>query len=128
MANFFTKAPKDKPLTVSSRSVSLTNEAELDSAGPSTLQSDYYKAFKPFTVKRDVEMAPINYFHQRPKAKTFRESHDVAAGATVIVLDDDEELEAQEDVQTLDSSSPQDLNQLTAEGKVTHYVFRGSVG
>ncbi|TCD62295.1 hypothetical protein EIP91_007091 [Steccherinum ochraceum] len=109
MANFFSKTPKAGP----SRSTSLTKEPEPAAADPSNVQSDYAKAFRPFLVKKDVEMAPINGFHSRFKGKKFRETRDPSAGTTVIVIDDEEELRiADEDVQMHDASPPSHLERL----------------
>lgn len=116
MANFFAKAPKAKS-AIPSRSTSLTKEADPNAAGPSNIQSDYVKAFKPFTIKRDVEIAPINSFYQRQKGKKFRETQNLASGAVVIVIDDDEERGHHEDIHMQDIQSTNDLGQLTAEGR-----------
>ncbi|KAH8107191.1 hypothetical protein BXZ70DRAFT_282272 [Cristinia sonorae] len=113
MANFFTKAPKAKSSPTPSRSTSITKDVGLDAAGPSILTSDYSKAFKPFVVKRDVELAPINAFHQRRSGKQYRETRDPKAGATVIVLDDDDDDRNTEDVQMRDVESLCNLGQLT---------------
>ncbi|KAI5123318.1 hypothetical protein M0805_009339 [Coniferiporia weirii] len=38
-------------------------------SGPSSSKSDFEKAFKPFVMKKDATMAPINLFEQRKKGK-----------------------------------------------------------
>ena len=122
MASFFTKTSKAKPApaaTGPSRSTSLTKDSDPSTPGPSSTQSDYSKTFKPFTVKRDVELASMSGC-RRQQNKKFRETRDLAAGTTIIVIDDDD---SAEDVQMRDVSVIPDLGQKTAEGQYTIVPF-----
>jgi len=80
MANFFSK-PKT--------SAAASNKAV---AGPSSELSEFQKTFRPFIVKKDAQLAPINSFRTRPK----RSKRRVASGSKhdVIVVDDEDELDA----------------------------------
>ncbi|KAK7466897.1 hypothetical protein VKT23_003961 [Stygiomarasmius scandens] len=77
MANFFSK-PK--------ASTAAPNKAV---AGPSSELSEFQKTFRPFIVKKDAQLAPINSFRTRPK----RPKRRVASGSKhdVIIVDDEDE-------------------------------------
>lgn len=53
MANFFGKKALSTPQAISDSA---------SSSKLSTSQSDFDKTFKPFMLKKDVELAPINFF------------------------------------------------------------------
>ncbi|THH33913.1 hypothetical protein EUX98_g344 [Antrodiella citrinella] len=114
MANFFGKTKAKEPAT--SRSSSLTKEVIPNIAGPSNSQSDYAKTFRPFMIKRDVDLAPINWSQQHRKARKFRE--DRIAGTAVIVIDDDEERDSRENAMQ-DVQPTADLGQLTAQERLS---------
>ncbi|KAF8162912.1 hypothetical protein B0H34DRAFT_299811 [Crassisporium funariophilum] len=81
MAKFFAK-PK-----VSSRLTPTINESAV--AGPSRIQSDFEKVFKPFVLHKDKTIAPVNWFVDAKKRKRRATSH--LRGAEMIVIDSDEE-------------------------------------
>ncbi|KAG6888480.1 hypothetical protein C0995_007906 [Termitomyces sp. Mi166 len=91
MANFFSK-PK-----VFSRTPIKGDSAV---AGPSNITSEFEKTFKPFVLKKDTELAPVNWFHESRKRKK-RSSPKVHDG--VIVIDDDEN---DRDVEMIDLFTP----------------------
>ena len=70
MANFFAKS-KAEP------SIPLTGHKEAAEA------TDFDKAFKPFALRKGVEVAPINYFSTR------RRSFDGVEENPIVVLDDE---------------------------------------
>jgi chromatin assembly factor 1 subunit A len=74
MANFFGK-PKASSSTVASPSKGPT-------ASSSALLSDFDRVFKPFVLKKDAELAPVNWFRDARKRKR-------QAGSDVIVIDED---------------------------------------
>ena len=77
MANFFGKA---KP----HNQASPTKDAN-QAAGPSSIENDFQKTFKPFVLKKDAQLAPHNWFLERQKRKP-------ESGAThddAIVIDED---------------------------------------
>ena len=83
MANFF-----GKPKVGSARA---SPAQELDcGARPSTPQSDFEKTFKPFVLKKDAEIAPINWFLGR-KVTFSNGAKRMAkpAGKELIIIDDD---------------------------------------
>ncbi|KZT44152.1 hypothetical protein SISSUDRAFT_1115956 [Sistotremastrum suecicum HHB10207 ss-3] len=63
LASFFKKAPKP-----AKASTSKAPGTEAGIPGPSMdARSDYQKTFHPFVVKKDVHMAPINWFQSKSK-------------------------------------------------------------
>ncbi|RDX48339.1 hypothetical protein OH76DRAFT_668083 [Lentinus brumalis] len=85
MANFFGKA---KPsATASPSKIKAAKESETGSPGPVPLQSDFQRAFRPFALKKDAELAPVNWFRVRSR----RRRHASRIEGNVIIIDDDEE-------------------------------------
>ncbi len=80
MANFFSKkAPITKPTVFNAMNAK---------AGPSEVRSDFSKTFKPFVIKKDVKLAPINHFlNSRSKSKGKNAVRDM--DQEVITIDDD---------------------------------------
>jgi len=74
MVNFFGK-PKASSSTASSPSKG--------PAVPSSTMSDFDRVFKPFVLKKDAELAPVNWFRDERKRKRL-------ADADVIVIDEDD--------------------------------------
>ncbi|KAH9952186.1 hypothetical protein B0H21DRAFT_17436 [Amylocystis lapponica] len=111
MASFFgkSKAPAMR------RSASVTNDSSV--AGPSTVQSDFEKTFKPFAVKKDAILAPINWFHH---VKKHNHVEHRKGGVEVIVLDVEDEVDQEPpgDVEMLDAQNDVDLGQQTAEERL----------
>ncbi|KAH9842954.1 chromatin assembly factor 1 subunit A-domain-containing protein [Rhodofomes roseus] len=85
MASFFGKA-KAAPAKRSDSSGS-AKTGNSQTAGPSTSQSDFAKTFRPFVVKKDAEIAPLNWFEQ---ARGRRYASNVRTEGDVIVLDEEE--------------------------------------
>ncbi|KAF8061551.1 chromatin assembly factor 1 subunit A-domain-containing protein [Lyophyllum atratum] len=82
MANFFAK-----PKNTATRETPLKN-AEPSVAGPSNTRSEFEKSFKPFVLKKDTDLAPINWFLEtknRKKRPSPGKLHD-----DIIIIDDDE--------------------------------------
>lgn len=104
MANFFAK-PK-----VPTRSPS--KETECPVAGPSTIQSDFDKFFKPFVLKKDTQLAPVNWFVQSKKRK--ERGSALRLDGNVIVIDDEDEVGDvhMEDVQF----NQEDVRQMSTRG------------
>lgn len=103
MAKFFAKPnPAMKPAKVQASAV----------AGPSRIQTDFEKAFKPFTLQKDRVLAPTNWFLAEKKRK--RKSASAATDKEVIVLDSDEEV----DIEMTDSQPTEEqLASKSAQGK-----------
>jgi len=105
MANFFTK-PK---VVISSNS-----RDELSSAGASTSQSEFERVFKPFVQKKNMVIAPTNWFKESGKTKGKKQA--IAADAEVIVIDEEA---ARRDVQMAEPELPESvLVSMTARGKL----------
>ncbi|KZT11534.1 uncharacterized protein LAESUDRAFT_740995 [Laetiporus sulphureus 93-53] len=82
MASFFGKA---KPPSIK-RSFTMTKDASPDVSRPSAI-SDFEKTFKSFVLKKDVELAPINWFTAKGTASKGKQRME----GNVIVLDEFEE-------------------------------------
>ncbi|KAG1826950.1 uncharacterized protein BJ212DRAFT_1474155 [Suillus subaureus] len=76
MANFFGKA-KAPPRESPSKPV----------CGASNSESDFQKTFKPFILKKDAEMAPVNWF-LKPSKRTWKKQTSGFSPADAIVVDD----------------------------------------
>ncbi|CCM02854.1 uncharacterized protein FIBRA_04966 [Fibroporia radiculosa] len=113
MANFFSKS-KVPPFDT-------TPSKDSNVAGPS-VQSDFERTFKPFVVKKNVKMAPINYFRcmdgRSLKGKERLEGN-------VIVLDDFDHDDSREiGVVSVNESSLADLGQLSSEERLQDVLKR----
>lgn len=105
MVNFFSK-PK-----LNSRAAS--KDSELAVAGPSKLQSNFDKHFKPFILRKDTTLAPINWFHEtkrQNKCPTFND------GQKVITIDIDEDQPPKEDVEMQTIRATEDVSGWDAHG------------
>ncbi|KAF8911145.1 hypothetical protein CPB84DRAFT_1812600 [Gymnopilus junonius] len=77
MAKFFSKTKASSPTKISESAV----------AGPSKVQSDFEKVFKPFVLQKDRVMAPTNWFRKKRKQAKSKTS----ANNEVIFIDNDED-------------------------------------
>jgi len=80
MTKFFTK-PKAH--------VNGTKLQDTSVPGPSSLQSDFERVFKPFALGKDKTLAPQNWFHDQRMLR--RRASKLGAGIEVIVLDSEDE-------------------------------------
>ena len=101
MARFFSMSKAKSPTKVSESAV----------AGPSRLQSDFEKVFKPFVLHKDKVMAPTNWFTEKRKQKRARSN----PNDEVIVVDMDDEEDAE--MQSLQPSE-QVLETMSSQGKL----------
>ncbi|KAG6919970.1 hypothetical protein DXG01_013319 [Tephrocybe rancida] len=95
MASFFAK-PKAPPRTTPVKAASSAV------AGPSNISSDFEKAFKPFALKKDTELAPVNWFQEPRRHKKKAPAVKMRDGVIVIDGDDDDD----HDVEMSDNSPP----------------------
>ncbi|KAF9476322.1 hypothetical protein BDN70DRAFT_882568 [Pholiota conissans] len=103
MAKFFVKPAKpSRPTDVQQSAV----------AGPSRIQSDFEKTFKPFVLQKDKTLAPLNWF-QADKKRKRRAALQTPNKKEIIVIDSEEDfsdiemLELQPTEAQLSSMSPQ---------------------
>lgn len=114
MANFFAK-PK---ASTSSRAPS--NEVELAIAGPSQVQSEFSKSFKPFVLKKDATLAPINWFLKHGKK---RRRHVSSAHANEVITIDCDDGDEEIDMQDCQSTKGQaDLGTMSARGWCPDFI------
>jgi chromatin assembly factor 1 subunit A len=94
MASFF---GKPKPSTASASS------SKDPAPSASTTLSEFDRVFKPFTLKKDVELAPTNWFQEAKRRKRF-------ADADVIVIDDDGTASEDCDIEMIECELSPDAN------------------
>lgn len=109
MANFFGK-PK-VPTHVPSQ------EADSVVAGPSRIQSEFQKTFKPFVIKKDTQLAPINWFSESKKRMGGLST--VRIEGDVIVIDEEQPREVFDDV----LANKGVVSRLSCEGQYSFVQF-----
>ena len=93
MAKFFAKPKASSPAAV---------------AGPSKLQTDFERTFKPFVLGKDKVLAPANWFLATKRRKISSHSN----RTEVISIDSDDN----EDVKMQDVPSTEELNNMSSQG------------
>lgn len=94
-----------------------------------TQLSDFERTFKPFSVKKGAELAPVNWFRDAHKMGTLRKGKNSSSHheeGDVIVIDDDEDVKMEEDVEMTDLTAPLEqprLNEMTVDGVFVHLPF-----
>ena len=98
------------------------------STSPSKSVPDFARTFRPFTLKKDAEIAPVNWFHEvKQRNTTGRRSETVShrvEGNVIIIEDDDEGVNLgynDGDIEMRDLTTTQmklDLGQMTAAGEL----------
>lgn len=102
MTKFFTK-PKAH--------VNGTKLQDATVPGPSSLQSDFERLFKPFALGKDKTLAPQNWFHDQRTRR--RRASKLGSQTEVIVLDSEDE----RDVEMLERQpTEEELNAMTPLG------------
>ena len=119
--SFFAK-PKAASFPSTSAKGSVPVQRQESRPNSPTKIPDFKKTFRPFSLKKDAELAPVNWFRaQRTKAKAGkRRSVRHHLEGDVIVIEDDEDKKVDEDVEMIDLSQQDgdpDFGQLTAECK-----------
>lgn len=106
MASFFSK-PK------STRIVAKAKETQSSAAGPSDLTSEFQKTFKPFVLKKDITLAPINGFIRRGKG-----CPSVKVDNGVIIIEDDERVDKTDNEAEIvnENGDHSDVASLTVKG------------
>ena len=118
--SFFAK-PKAASFPSTSAKGSVPVQRQESRPNSPTKIPDFTRTFRPFSLKKDAELAPVNWFRaQRTKAKAGkRRSVRHHLEGDVIVIEDDEDKKVDEDVEMIDLSQQDgdpDFGQLTAEG------------
>ncbi|KAH9946279.1 uncharacterized protein BXZ73DRAFT_86440 [Epithele typhae] len=98
MANFFGKAK-----SASIASPSKLKAADGESGSPAPSQSDFERTFRAFSVKKDAELAPHNWFRERRWLEKRRQKRQ-PQGDVIIIDDDDDHMEDTEDVLMADAT------------------------
>ena len=103
MAKFFAKPKASSP-------------ANIAVAGPSKLQTDFERTFKPFVLGKDKVLAPVNWFLATKRRKTSSHSN----RTEVIVIDSDDKVE---DVTMQDVLSSEELNDMSPQGIFSRFCL-----
>ena len=86
-------------------------------AGPSKLQSDFERTFKPFVLPKDKVLAPMNWFlAAKRRRKTSSRSNQMDA----ILVDSDDEVE---DITMRHAYTSEELNNMTSRGMFSHLLM-----
>lgn len=130
MASFFAK-PKGAAAAASGSGSAATAGSHSTSTAPAkepaATVSEFERTFKPFLLKKDATLAPVNWFAEVRAGRTYKGKE---KEQDVIVIDDEDErgartvqaeAHADEDVQMLDpaewkAQADADLGQKTAQG------------
>ena len=108
MANFL--KPKKVPTS------DISKLADPNAAGPSTLTSEFEKNFRPFVVKKDATLAPINWFLEAKKQRKSRSSVKVEK-SIIIIEDDDQIMPSDTEAAMVEAETEEsDLNSMPVEG------------
>jgi chromatin assembly factor 1 subunit A len=101
MAKFFAKPKASSPAAV---------------AGPSKLQTDFERTFKPFVLGKDKVLAPANWFLEAKRRKTSSHSN----RTEVILIDSDDKVE---DVKMQDVPSSEELSNMSPQGMFSRFCL-----
>ena len=108
MANFFSK-PK---VLISD----ISKPTDPNAAGPSTFTSEFERSFRPFVIKKDATLAPINWFLEAKKQRKNCASVKVEKGI-IVIEDDDLTTLSDAEAPMVDAETEEaDLYSLPAEG------------
>lgn len=106
MATFFGQA-KSSVTSSPSKSKS-TQTGETGSPAPTSAQSDFQRTFRPFALKKDAELAPVNWFRERRcRERQQRRVVSRTEGDIIVIEDDEDESEP-------DNAEPEDVEMLDA--------------
>ena len=97
MAKFFAKPQASSPANVAV-------------AGPSKVQTEFERTFKPFVLGKDKVLAPANWFLA---AKRRKASGDSNRKDVILIDSDDDEVE---DVKMQDAHTSEELNNMSSRG------------
>jgi chromatin assembly factor 1 subunit A len=103
MAKFFAKPKASSP-------------AKVAVAGPSKLQTDFERTFKPFVLGKDKVLAPANWFLAAKRRKTSSHSN----RTEVILIDCDDKVE---DDKMQEVPSTEELNNMSPQGMFSRFCF-----
>lgn len=127
MASFFGKAKGSFASGSNSKQPAIAEKAETSTKaeGEDHKPSDFERTFRPFTLKKGAELAPVNWFRDAKAGKIKQKQNQ--GQKTVIVIDEDDlpppcsSPQQQEDIVMADEtslSSGLDLGQMMAEGQL----------
>lgn len=103
MANFFGKATA----ATASPSKSVAPK-EGGSPRPTNSRSDFQRTFRPFVLKKDADLAPINWFRERRQRERWQRVPSRTEGNAIVIDDEDEDKDANlEDVEMVNTQEPE---------------------
>lgn len=103
MTRFFAKPKASSP-------------AKVAVAGPSKLQTDFERTFKPFVLGKNKVLAPTNWFLAAKRRKTSSHSN----RTEVILIDSDDKVE---DDMMEEAPSSEELNNMSPQGLFSRFLL-----
>ncbi|KAI0336329.1 hypothetical protein GY45DRAFT_1315657 [Cubamyces sp. BRFM 1775] len=122
MANFFGKAKASGSSSASPSKSAVGREGNRASPVPGTSQSEFERTFKPFALKKDSELAPVNWFRECKKRQGAKVSSRYEGD--VIVIDDDDDRRGGEDIEMTDAQDADILDSLSPKRRIRHILSR----
>ncbi|KAH9901194.1 hypothetical protein C8Q73DRAFT_752237 [Cubamyces lactineus] len=122
MASFFGKAKASGGSSASPSKSAVGREGHRASPVPGTSQSEFERTFKPFALKKDSELAPVNWFWECKKRQRARISSRYEGN--VIVIDDDDDERRGEDVEMVDAQDADVLHNLSPKRRIRDILSR----
>ena len=123
-ASFFNKSKRSASSGDNAKLKAVLQSSEPGPSSPSKKLSDFERTFKPFSLKKGAELAPVNWFHDLGRRGVKAKSARHRVEGDVIVIEDDEDdhidsrVDESGDVEMADLTSQESphLGQMTAEG------------
>jgi chromatin assembly factor 1 subunit A len=94
----------------------VSSPAKVAVAGPSNLQTDFERTFKPFVLGKNKVLAPTNWFLAARRRKTSSHSNQ----SEVIIIDGDDKVE---DGKMQDIPSSEELNNMSPQGVFSRFCL-----
>ncbi len=114
MASFFGKPKPTASSSASPMKAGPSRDGANGSPGPVPAQSDFERTFKPFALKKGAVLAPVNWFHECKRREGRKQAR--RSQGDVIIIDDDEDSKADEDVEMAEAQDEDTWHTLPREG------------
>lgn len=124
MVNFFGKSKAPVAAPVAQAGPSIPSVSRESPAAPAQLPEvdEFARAFRPFVVKKETELAPINYFLSRRAQGKAREVIEIGDSQdNVIIVDEDVRMDVCSEIPVTNKPplSPTTLALQSSQGKLT---------
>jgi chromatin assembly factor 1 subunit A len=129
MASFFGKPKAASSAAKAGPSSSTPSRLPTEERTPKKVEDEFSKTFRPFVIKKDAEVAPVNCFLAKQKVKgkgkqRAREVIDVDGQQNAIVISDEEISAESKDVEMGDPFlSPRNLSGISDRGDFCSVIY-----